>query len=163
MDRLGIDVAAIVAGGTSWMSVTAYGRDGDGANRIGFGDDVAVAAGLAIAGEPPLFVGDAIADPITGLYAAVAGLACIGAPTAHAVEASLCRATRYAAGLGDENRAEQAARHTAAVAPPRARPVRAVAEAYGASTDDVLAAFVPDALRARRAKMPAPHSLEGDL
>ncbi|MFD0686420.1 CoA transferase [Actinomadura fibrosa] len=69
--RFGLDAeAAAAAGGTTWISITAYGRD-DG--RIGFGDDVAAASGL-VRREPdgtPLFCGDAVADPLTGLVAAV--------------------------------------------------------------------------------------------
>jgi crotonobetainyl-CoA:carnitine CoA-transferase CaiB-like acyl-CoA transferase len=158
MDRLGIDAAAIVAGGTSWLSITAYGRDGEGANRVGFGDDVAVAAGLAIDGTPPLFVADAIADPITGLYAAVAGLACVGAATAHLVDASLHRVTRFAAGATSRTPTDHTS--TDAAAPPRSRPSRGGAESVGASTREILARFAPDLTRAGRAKMP-PRSLEG--
>ncbi|TDB98228.1 CoA transferase [Actinomadura sp. 7K534] len=67
--RFGLDAEAAVAGGTTWVSITAYGRAHD---RIGFGDDVAAAAGL-VCRDPdlaPLFCGDAIADPLTGLTAA---------------------------------------------------------------------------------------------
>jgi hypothetical protein len=61
---------------TTWVAVTAYGlAEGD---RVGFGDDVAMAGGL-VAREPdqprPLPAGDAIADPLTGMSAAVAALA----------------------------------------------------------------------------------------
>nr|BFE28048.1 CoA transferase [Actinomadura rugatobispora] len=68
--RFGLDAGAAVAAGTSWVSITAYGRAAD---RVGFGDDVAAAAGL-VCRDPsgaPLFCGDAIADPLTGLTAAV--------------------------------------------------------------------------------------------
>ncbi|MBD0861714.1 CoA transferase [Gordonia sp. zg691] len=64
----GLDSAEFVAGGTTWVSITAAGR---GSDRIGFGDDVAASAGLVaedVAG--PMFVGDAIADPLSGLIAA---------------------------------------------------------------------------------------------
>ncbi|WP_262402092.1 CoA transferase, partial [Actinomadura sp. CNU-125] len=67
--RFGLDASAAVAAGTTWVSIGAYGRDAD---RVGFGDDVAAACGL-VRREPdgtPLFCGDAIADPITGLTAA---------------------------------------------------------------------------------------------
>jgi hypothetical protein len=66
----GLDAAAAVAAGTTWISITAAGRASD---RVGFGDDVAAAAGL-IAPDvdgAPLFCGDALADPLTGLTAAV--------------------------------------------------------------------------------------------
>ncbi|MGW5147476.1 CoA transferase [Rhodococcus koreensis] len=65
----GLDADAHVARGTTWVSITASGRRSE---RIGFGDDIAAAAGL-VAHErdgTPLFVGDAIADPLTGLTAA---------------------------------------------------------------------------------------------
>jgi len=66
----GLDAAAAVATGTTWISITAAGRD---SGRVGFGDDVAAAAGLVAADEDgtPLFCGDALADPLTGLTAAV--------------------------------------------------------------------------------------------
>jgi len=65
----GLDAAAAVARGTSWVSITAAGRSSD---RVGFGDDVAAAAGLVardIDGAP-LFCGDALGDPLAGLTAA---------------------------------------------------------------------------------------------
>lgn len=65
----GLDAQAFVDSGGTWLSITAHGRQ---ANRIGFGDDVAATAGLvAHADNTPVFVGDAIADPLTGLTAAV--------------------------------------------------------------------------------------------
>ena len=55
--------------GATWVSITAAGRASE---RVGFGDDVAAGAGLvaADAGGSPMFCGDAIADPLTGLFAA---------------------------------------------------------------------------------------------
>ncbi|TDB85184.1 CoA transferase [Actinomadura sp. KC216] len=70
----GLDAHASAAAGTTWISITAAGRAAD---RVGFGDDVAAGAGL-VAREPggvPLFCGDAIADPLTGLTAAARALA----------------------------------------------------------------------------------------
>ncbi|HEY6793585.1 MAG TPA: CoA transferase [Kineosporiaceae bacterium] len=73
LTRLGIDAAEYVANGTVWASITAYGRRGPGADRVGFGDDVAVEAGLhAWTPEGPVTVGDAIADPLAGVHAAAA-------------------------------------------------------------------------------------------
>ncbi|MFW0793931.1 CoA transferase [Gordonia sp. CPCC 205515] len=64
----GLDAEEFVESGGTWVSITARGRD---SQRIGFGDDVAACAGL-VATDPagPMFVGDAIADPLTGLAAA---------------------------------------------------------------------------------------------
>ena len=160
MDRLGIDPSAVVARGTSWLSITAYGRDATFSNRVGFGDDVAVSAGLAIDGAPPMFVADAVADPIAGMFAAVAGLACLGSTRPHFVDASLYRTTRFACGAVVSGPARLSA--PIAVSAPRARPSRGVAETVGASTDEILAELAPDAWRARRAKMPLPRSGEGD-
>jgi CoA transferase family III len=76
--QLGIDAEEIIAANPSltWISITGYGRREPAANWVAFGDDAAVAAGLSqilfdIHGEA-LFCGDAIADPLTGLHAAVA-------------------------------------------------------------------------------------------
>jgi crotonobetainyl-CoA:carnitine CoA-transferase CaiB-like acyl-CoA transferase len=62
--------------GRVWVSVTGYGRQ-DPQQRVAFGDDAAVAGGLTVCdGEgTPLFCGDAIADPLSGLYAALSALA----------------------------------------------------------------------------------------
>jgi hypothetical protein len=64
------------APGRIWVSVTGYGRD-DPQQRVAFGDDAAVAGGLVAYATDgtPVFCGDAIADPLTGLYAGLAALA----------------------------------------------------------------------------------------
>jgi crotonobetainyl-CoA:carnitine CoA-transferase CaiB-like acyl-CoA transferase len=65
----GLDAEAAAGQGTIWVSITAAGR---ASPRIGFGDDVAAGAGL-VAGDDmgkPVFCGDALADPLTGLAAA---------------------------------------------------------------------------------------------
>nr|WP_228032546.1 CoA transferase [Mycolicibacterium sp. P9-22] len=59
--------------GRIWCRISGYGSDGDAGTRVAFGDDAAVAGGLVGSGpEGPVFVGDAIADPLTGLHAASA-------------------------------------------------------------------------------------------
>lgn len=68
----GLDARATADSGTTWVSITAAGRAAD---RIGFGDDVAAGAGLvARDADGPVFCGDALADPLTGLTAAVRAL-----------------------------------------------------------------------------------------
>lgn len=75
--QLGIDAERFVAEvpGLNWISITGHGATGETANWIGFGDDCGVAAGLSAALEDASgsigFVGDAIADPLTGIYAAM--------------------------------------------------------------------------------------------
>ncbi|MGW0583426.1 CoA transferase, partial [Streptomyces sp. NPDC002920] len=69
----GIDAGAAAARGCTWISITAHGR---ASGRIGFGDDVAASRGLLApdADGRPVFAGDAIADPLTGLLAAALAL-----------------------------------------------------------------------------------------
>ncbi|AIJ23255.1 acyl-CoA transferase/carnitine dehydratase-like protein [Amycolatopsis methanolica 239] len=79
--QLGIDADEVLARARDkvWISITAYGRTGPWANVPGFGDDAALAAGL-LAFDPvtggPSPVGDAIADPVTGVNAALVAVAC---------------------------------------------------------------------------------------
>ncbi|WP_222428784.1 CoA transferase [Denitratisoma sp. DHT3] len=79
--QLGIVTEELLAEnpGLTWVSLTGYGRDEPQAQWVAYGDDAGVAAGLSglmleLAGQP-LFVGDAIADPLTGLHAALAAWA----------------------------------------------------------------------------------------
>jgi hypothetical protein len=74
--QLGIDAAAIVRAtpGLVWITITGHGAAGEAADWVGFGDDCGVAAGLSAALHSACgqagFVGDAIADPLTGIAAA---------------------------------------------------------------------------------------------
>lgn len=75
--QLGIDAEAIVKQQARliWISITGYGRREPQGNWIAFGDDAAISAGLFdTIDEKPVFIGDAIADPLTGLHAALAAL-----------------------------------------------------------------------------------------
>ena len=75
---MGIDAQRCVASrpGLTWISITGYGRDAPGDQWIAFGDDAGVAAGLSDvmrrATGTAQFAGDAIADPVTGMQAALA-------------------------------------------------------------------------------------------
>ena len=76
--QLGIDAAQLVqtTPGLVWMTITGHGAEGEAANWVGFGDDCSVAGGLSAALRAACghtgFVGDAIADPLTGIFAALA-------------------------------------------------------------------------------------------
>lgn len=76
LHQLGFDPAAFVQKrpGRVWMTITGHGDEGEAGNWIGLGDDCAVAGGachaLREATGRPGFLGDAIADPLSGLYAA---------------------------------------------------------------------------------------------
>lgn len=60
--------------GLTWISITAYGREPEHEDWVGFGDDAAAAAGLCTAVQAATgrlaFAGDALADPLTGIEAA---------------------------------------------------------------------------------------------
>ena len=91
--------------GRVWLRITGYGTEGDRANRVAFGDDAAVAGGLVGAAHArstpdhaharsntdssPVFVGDAIADPLTGLEATLAVLDALGRGGGEIVEIAL--------------------------------------------------------------------------
>lgn len=80
-----------------WLSLTAYGRGLPFGQWVGFGDDVAVAAGAVVWSDrnQPQFTGDAIADPLTGLLAASVVLHLRQKQTAGLVDFSLFRAVRF--------------------------------------------------------------------
>jgi hypothetical protein len=79
--QLGIEALTMLEArpGLVWVSITGYGRSQAEADWIAFGDDAAVAAGLSHvmreAHGACMFCADAVADPLTGLHAALAALA----------------------------------------------------------------------------------------
>jgi crotonobetainyl-CoA:carnitine CoA-transferase CaiB-like acyl-CoA transferase len=81
LQQLGLSAEELLADnpGLTWIGITGYGRAGDEANWIAFGDDAGVSAGLsgflATPHGTPIFCGDAIGDPLTGLHAALAAYA----------------------------------------------------------------------------------------
>jgi len=75
LQALGLDRDTLAPNGRQlWLSLTAYGRSAPFGDWVGFGDDVAIAGGLLSVDERgcPEFVADAVADPLTGIYAALA-------------------------------------------------------------------------------------------
>lgn len=100
LKRLGIDRERVVARGGIWISITGH----DDPDRVGFGDDAAIGGGLATHmargwGEA-LFAGDAIADPLTGLHAALAGWALWRQGRGALVHLSLTRTVAFACAAG---------------------------------------------------------------
>jgi hypothetical protein len=86
--------------GRVWLSITGYGRAGPGRDWIAFGDDAAVAGGLIACdgrGEP-VFCGDAMADPITGLAGALAVLRSREAGGGELIDLAMSRVAARAAG-----------------------------------------------------------------
>ena len=85
--------------GRVWVRITGYGRATGMTNRVAFGDDAAVAGGLVGRGRRgPVFCGDAIADPLTGLEAAGAVLASLARGGGEIIDVAMAGvAAEYAA------------------------------------------------------------------
>jgi crotonobetainyl-CoA:carnitine CoA-transferase CaiB-like acyl-CoA transferase len=144
--QLGVDAERLVdtRPGLTWVSITGYGRAAPGGDRIAFGDDAAVAGGLIArdtAGQP-VFCGDAIADPLTGLHAALAALA--GARSGGGLyDVSLAGVAQMIAHTRRcEHEAQRSERATtapsaAAISRPRARAPQHAARTLGADTTAV--------------------------
>lgn len=135
MRQLGIDVDQVVAAGTSWVSITGYGRTGPWADQPAFGDDAAAAGGLVAHDRfGPMPAGDAIADPLAGVHAAVAGLAALTDDRAWLVDVALREVAAVAAALTNDGQDDHVV-----VARPRARPPAGPGRSLGADTATVLA------------------------
>lgn len=106
--------------GQVWLQITAHGTGEPESEWVGFGDDTAVAGGLvgrSVTG--PVFCGDAIADPLTGIEAAASVAEALAAGGGRVIEVSLAgTAARYAA-LGEASEAEQDRAQGLTAAPPR--------------------------------------------
>ncbi len=99
LEQLGLGPASPTASdgpeGQTWLSITGYGRASD---RVAFGDDAAAAGGLvAHDGSGPVFAGDALADPLSGLAGAAAVLDSVAAGGGRLLDLSLCHVAREAA------------------------------------------------------------------
>ena len=102
-DQLGLSPEAVFARnpGLTWVAITGHGWTGEAADRIAFGDDAAAAGGLvrSTPGGAPRFIGDALADPLTGLAAAAGALRALAAGGGVLVDAALARTAAGAVGL----------------------------------------------------------------
>jgi hypothetical protein len=156
--QLGLDAAAWLAEapGRSWLSLTGYGREDPAPGRVAFGDDAAVAAGFAARtgdADGPLFCGDAIADPLAGLHAALAVLASWRSGGGHLLDLALRDVAAHALAFEPTGReaarvidtpggfAVECAGRREPVSPPRARRPRRAARPLGSDTAALLAEF----------------------
>jgi crotonobetainyl-CoA:carnitine CoA-transferase CaiB-like acyl-CoA transferase len=100
-DALGLAPAGIFAERPDlvWAAISGYGFTGDQADRVAFGDDAAAAGGLVswTARGAPRFLGDALADTLTGLAAAAGVLRALRAGGGALVDAALARTAAGAA------------------------------------------------------------------
>jgi hypothetical protein len=117
-----------------WVAVTGYGWDVD---RVGFGDDCAAAGGL-LAWHPddgaPRFAADAVADPVTGVFAAVRALHALDAGAPAFLDSPLAESAAAVRSVG------AAQVMSGCVAAPRGRAPRGAARPLGADTTSVLPA-----------------------
>jgi crotonobetainyl-CoA:carnitine CoA-transferase CaiB-like acyl-CoA transferase len=84
-----------------WVAITGHGWSGAAAERVAFGDDAAAAGGLVrwTAGGEPHFLGDALADPVTGLSAAIGALEALGQGGGWVVDVAMARCAANATAL----------------------------------------------------------------
>ena len=148
--QLGIVAAELIAEnpGMTWLSITGYGREAPMGDWIAYGDDAGVAAGLSwlMGGShgDPVFCGDAIADPLTGLHAALLAYASWQRGGGELLDISLHKVVAYTATAGSEfERGTQTrvAEQQEDIALPWARPVLVGAAGLGADTENVLHEF----------------------
>ena len=106
--QMGIMAEDLIAAkpGLTWIGISGYGRNEPEANWIAYGDDAGVAGGLSAAiyretGQW-MFCGDAIADPLTGLHAALAALASQSAGGGHLLSLSLVEIVRHCVTIAAE-------------------------------------------------------------
>lgn len=105
LSQLGYDAGGWVdaRAGRIWVSITGYGRTNE---WIAFGDDAAIAAGLAWSPaaeqSDPCFCADAIADPLTGLHVASIVLAHLRQGRGGLFDISLSGIARRAASAAHE-------------------------------------------------------------
>jgi len=113
IDQLGLGLRERVdRAGLVWVSITGYGRETKWRDRVAFGDDAAVAGGLAVAAgaeDAPVFAGDAPADPLAGLTGALAAASALEERRGAVIDVSMrdvvamaLAAGRYPAGMRQE-------------------------------------------------------------
>jgi crotonobetainyl-CoA:carnitine CoA-transferase CaiB-like acyl-CoA transferase len=104
--------------GRVWLRITGHGADGERANWVAFGDDAAVSGGLVGGtGGDPVFCGDAIADPLAGLHAALTVAESLGRGGGELIELSMAA---VAATYAQDDRTAETRCTTTPAAPPLA-------------------------------------------
>jgi len=166
--QLGIDPAEHCARGRAltWISITGHGRRPPADGWVAFGDDAAIAAGLGTVmcrtTGGALFCGDAIADPLAGMHAALAAWWSFQHGGARRVSISLRGVVEHCISFADpvdcEALRERQVRWTALARargreprPARARELRGAARPLGADNTSVAAALAAPLAGALRA------------
>jgi crotonobetainyl-CoA:carnitine CoA-transferase CaiB-like acyl-CoA transferase len=145
LEQMGIEAATVLgaaSGPRVWVSITSHGRGAGARERVAFGDAAAVAGGLvardaSVSGSgdsEPLFLADAVTDPLTGLVAAAAAAEALAAGGRWLLDVAMAPVAAAVAGPLLEVAGLEAA-------PPRARPPLRPAPALGADTARAWAAL----------------------
>ncbi len=139
LEHLGLHARDVLTSGGPqvWVSITGHGRGELDRDRVGFGDDAAVAGGLvAWDGDGPCFVADAAPDPASGLLAAVAAVDRLRAGGRWLIDVALSRTAALLA------TGEQTGAWSGDVAEATTRPSSGAPAELGAHTEAVLADVV---------------------
>ena len=154
--QLGIDAEKLVrqTPGLTWIAISGHGRGEPQENWVAYGDDAAVGAGLSHvlhqASGQHLICGDAIADPLTGLHAALAAWTSYREGGGRLLSLALSQVVAHClafdlpgseAALRERQAQWTALAERSGVRAPQARPIAATAHALGADTEVVLAAM----------------------
>jgi hypothetical protein len=140
LSQLGVDAAAWVGGraGRVWCSLTGYGRGDPQGGWVAFGDDAAVSGGLVEwPRSGPVFVGDAIADPLTGVHAALAVQASLRRGGGELLDVALSAVAHLVAEAG-LRRGGEPQTYLGVATPPSAPRRAAAARPLGADNPEVL-------------------------
>lgn len=134
LDRRGLGPGDVPArDGRVWLRITGHGAEGDLGNRVAFGDDAAVAGGLVgRSAEGPVFCADAVADPLTGLHAALAVAESLARGGGELVDVAMAAVAASYAALP-----ELPSESDCAATPPAAPTVAARAAELGSDNDRV--------------------------
>ncbi len=101
LEQIGIDATELVAddGPRAWVSITGHGRAGPSREWVAFGDDAAAAGGLVVWDDAgPVFCADAVADPTTGVVAALAAVEALATGGRHLLDVPLAAVAAHLAG-----------------------------------------------------------------
>jgi len=147
LEQMGIQASDMVRAGAGrvWLSITGYGRDAPMRDWVAFGDDAGVAAGLSWllrdASGYTVFCGDAIADPLTGLHAALPAWTAWSQGGGVLLDVSLYGVVARCIAASCTEDQSGSPPDPSEVLPPHARPALGSAAVLGSHTSELLLEF----------------------
>lgn len=146
LQQMGIVAEHIVqqTPGQVWLSITGFGREEPAAHWVAYGDDAGVEAGLSWAvgnqGQDPVFCGDAIGDPLTGLHGALAAFSLWRAGGGQLIDLSLNRVLRFISGFAQPNNGDNST-NSYPISEPKARKPLQETAPLGADNQTIMGEF----------------------